>query len=76
MREDEIVDGCTCGRIAVGMTVTDTRNWNPDCAEHGTASAWWNSDEQQRARATQREHLTDLWRRAREARQAAAEMGL
>ncbi|MFB7738240.1 hypothetical protein ACFC08_28405 [Streptomyces sp. NPDC056112] len=53
------------------MTVTDARNWNPDCTEHGTASAWWNSEEQQAARAARREHLIDLWRRAREARRAA-----
>lgn len=72
MREDEIGDDCTCARIAVGMTVTDTRNWNPDCAEHGTASAWWNSEEQRTARASRREHLIDLQRRAREARRAAA----
>lgn len=69
---DEKTD-CTCGRIAVGMTVTEIRNWNPDCAEHGTASAWWNSEEQQAERAGRREHLADLWRRAREARQATAE---
>ncbi|GHD70084.1 hypothetical protein GCM10010317_076620 [Streptomyces mirabilis] len=63
---------CTCGRIAVGMTVTDTRNWHPDCAEHGTASVWWNSKEQQAARAARREQLIGLQRRAREARRAAA----
>lgn len=50
---------CTCGRIAVGMTVTETRNWNPE--------------EQQAVRAARRERLTDLWRRAREARRAAGQ---
>jgi hypothetical protein len=50
------------------MTVTDARNWNQDCAEHGTASAWWNSKEQRAERAARREQLTDLWRRARAAR--------
>ena len=39
-------DTCTCGRIKVGNEVTELRNWNPDCAEHGTDSAWWNSPEQ------------------------------
>lgn len=68
----EPVDDCTCGRIAVGMTVTNARNWHPDCVEHGTASAWWNSEEQRAARAATRERLIDLQRRAREARRAAA----
>lgn len=37
---------CICGRIAVGMTVTDSRNWNPSCPEHGLKSPWYNSEEQ------------------------------
>jgi len=62
---------CTCGRIAVGMTVTEHRNWHPDCPEHGTDSTWWNSPEQQQARAERRERLIELQARAREARRAA-----
>lgn len=37
---------CTCGRIKLGSEVTEARNWNPDCPEHGTESAWWHSDVQ------------------------------
>jgi hypothetical protein len=61
---------CGCGRIAVGMTVTEVREWNPECAEHGTASAWWNSPEQRAARAARRQRTADLQRRARAARHA------
>lgn len=62
---------CTCGRIALGLEVTEVRNWNPECPKHGTSSAWWNSTEQRAAREERRVHLTDLQRRAREARQQA-----
>ena len=37
---------CTCGRIVLGSEATGSRNWNPDCPEHGTESVWWNSDAQ------------------------------
>lgn len=32
---------CVCGRIRVGMKVTENRNWNPDCPEHGIGSEWY-----------------------------------
>lgn len=64
--------GCVCGRIAVGMTVTEARNWNPACPEHGTESEWWNSGEQKARRERRRAEVADLQRRAREARRAAA----
>lgn len=60
--------GCRCARIMVGMSVTEQRNWNPDCAEHGTSSDWYRSSEQVAARAAQRDRLVDLQRRARDAR--------
>jgi hypothetical protein len=62
---------CTCGRIAIGLQVTDHRVWHPDCPEHGTGSAWWNSPEQQTARAERRERLRGLQARARQARTGA-----
>ena len=62
---------CSCGRIRVGRTVTEHRNWNPDCTEHGTASAWWKSPEQVEKREAQSQRLRDLQARAREARRAA-----
>lgn len=61
---------CGCGRLAVGMTVTDAREWHPECAEHGTDSAWWSSPEQQAARAARRARTADLQHRARAARRA------
>lgn len=62
---------CTCGRLCVGSTVTEHRNWNPDCDEHGTASAWWKSPEQVAKREAQNARSRDLQRQAREARAAA-----
>ena len=37
---------CTCGRIVLGSEATGSRNWNPDCPEHGIETAWWRSDVQ------------------------------
>ena len=63
---------CRCARLCVGMEVTEHRNWNPDCPEHGTESAWWRSPEQVEARRQQNERLRDLQRQARERRREAA----
>ena len=30
----------------LGSEATGSRNWDPDCPEHGTESVWWNSDAQ------------------------------
>lgn len=62
---------CTCGRIKVGGRPTASRNWNPDCDDHGVGSEWYNSPEQKAKRAARSEELRDLQRRAREARAAA-----
>lgn len=64
-------DYCSCSRIKIGMTVTEQRNWNPDCHEHGTMSKWYHSDEQVAKRQAQRERLLDLQTQAREARRRA-----
>jgi hypothetical protein len=61
-------DGCVCGRIKVGNEVTESRNWNPDCPEHGLDSEWWSSPEQVAKREAQGGRLRDLQRQAREAR--------
>ena len=61
---------CTCGRIVVGTTVTNNRNWNPDCIHHGTESKWWNSPEEVARREAQRQRSAELQRQAREKRQA------
>lgn len=62
---------CTCGRIRVGNNLTEARNWNPDCEEHGRDSDWWNSPEQVAARERQSERLRDLQEQARRARARA-----
>ena len=62
---------CRCSRLSVGMTVTESRNWNPDCAEHGTTSVWWNTPEQKQKRETDRLRLEDLWAQVRAARKKA-----
>ena len=59
---------CRCGVLMVGAEPTAARNWNPDCLEHGTESAWWNSDEQKVRRAAQSERLRALQVQARDAR--------
>lgn len=62
---------CTCARVKIGTVVTESRNWNPDCLEHGTRSGWYLSPEQAAKRQEQDERLADLQRRARDARRAA-----
>ena len=44
---------CTCSRIRIGMEVTEHRNWNPECVEHGVDSIWWHSPEQVAKREAQ-----------------------
>ena len=61
---------CTCGRIRIGMEVTEHRNWQPDCLEHGVDSEWWSSPEQVAKREAQNERLRTLREAAREARRA------
>lgn len=62
---------CSCARIKVGMTVTESRNWNPDCPVHGTESDWYRSPEQVAKRREDSRRLRNLQRRARDARRAA-----
>ncbi|MFE6500733.1 hypothetical protein [Kitasatospora sp. NPDC057738] len=71
IREWVAATACTCGRIAIGLEVTDHREWHRDCRQHGVYSTWWNSPEQQAARETRRQSSIDLQARARDARLAA-----
>lgn len=64
---------CTCGRLYVGATVTEARNWSPDCGLHGLDSEWYRSPARVAKRAEDSERLRDLQRQAREARARAAE---
>jgi len=63
-----MMNDCRCGRIKIGMEVTESRNWNPDCPMHGLESEWYRSDEQSAKRQEQNDRLRDLQRQAREAR--------
>jgi len=63
---------CRCGRIRVGMKITENRNWNPDCPEHGTDSYWYHSDAQSAKRQAQAERTASLQAQARAARRRAA----
>jgi len=65
---------CSCPRLALGLQVTEARNWNPDCPEHGIESPWWHSEEQRAERAASRSRLLELQRRAREARKRAGSL--
>ena len=57
------VHDCKCGRIRIGMEVTELRNWNPDCPVH----PWTDAMQAQNDRAV------ELQRQAAQARREARE---
>jgi len=63
-------DPCTCGRIVVGMTVTDSRNWHQNCPAHGVDSQWYEDLGRDHFEKTIARSV-ELQRQAREAREAA-----
>ena len=62
---------CTCGRIMLGSEDSGSRNWNPDCGEHGVDSAWYSDPAVVAKREAQRQRTIDLQMQAREARRKA-----
>ena len=64
-------DGCTCPFLMLGSERTEARNWDPDCPEHGVASAWYRSPEQVALRSARSRRLRDIQETARLARQLA-----
>lgn len=64
---------CSCAYIRVGSERTTSRNWNPECVEHGLDSTWYNSDEQKKKRSEQSSRLRDLQAKARELRKKSAD---
>lgn len=62
---------CTCGELKIDGRGTGSFDWNPDCAEHGTTSGWYNSDEQKNKRAKQSQRLRELQSLAAERRREA-----
>lgn len=61
---------CRCSKLSIG----NSRNWNPDCPEHGVGTAWYTSPEQVAKRKAQSDRLRDLQKQAREARRRAREV--
>ncbi len=65
---------CTCAEVHVIADGNPTRrevlsrNWNPDCRQHGLTSAWWMSPEQVARRRRESERLLVLRTKARHAR--------
>jgi len=59
---------CTCSRIKIGTTVSDNKNLNPECPEHGYNSVWYNSSEQVKKREERSQRLRELYDTARKAR--------
>lgn len=37
------MEPCTCPHVCVGLTVTETRCWSEDCAEHGVGTAYFQA---------------------------------
>lgn len=63
---------CECARVYVGTQLSDNRNWNPDCPQHGIQSAWWKSPEQVMLRRQKADQLADLQAKARAAKGGGA----
>jgi hypothetical protein len=61
---------CTCGRLRIGLKLTENRNWHYDCPEHGVKSVWYRSDEQRKKRLEQQERTKWLQGLAAAKRQA------
>ena len=68
-------DMCQCPRIALGLEITEARNWSPRCPVHGLESAWWDRPEQRERRAKQAERSIALQLAAAEARRQARRQG-
>lgn len=67
---------CICGHIKIGSEVTEHRNLDLNCPEHGTESAWWKSPEQKAKRKADNARLRDLQRQATEAKRRAKQTKL
>ena len=48
--------------------ITESRNWNPDCEEHGVDSEWWQSPEQVAKREDASRRLRELYAKRDQAR--------
>ena len=60
---------CTCSYIKIGTTVSDTKNLNPECSEHGYDSVWYNSPEQVKKREERSQRLRELYNARRKAQE-------
>jgi hypothetical protein len=62
---------CTCGRLAVDLTVSDIRNWRADCPAHGVNSPWYRAPSQVAHRAAFDARLREMYEQARAAAREA-----
>ena len=60
---------CTCSYIKIGTTLSDSKNLNPECPEHGYDSLWFNSTEQVKKREERSQRLRELYDARRKARE-------
>lgn len=67
-----LVAVCACRRLNIGMTRSDSRNWNPQCPTHGTDSDWYRSPEQRARREAQDDRLKAMQSEARRVRNGGA----
>lgn len=72
MREQNAINECTCPEVYFGPNPSGSKNWNPDCPEHGEDSVWYRTEGQEHYRK-QSERAVEMQRLAREARRKARE---
>jgi hypothetical protein len=60
---------CTCSYLKIGTTVSDNKNLNPECPEHGHNSVWYNSPEQVKKRGERSQRLRELYAARRKAQE-------
>lgn len=60
---------CRCSKLSIG----ESRNWNPDCPEHGVGTTWYTAPEQVARREAMSKRTRDLQKQAREARRRVRE---
>ena len=69
LKQTEMNSTCTCSYIKVGTTVSDNKNLNPECPEHGYNSVWFNSPEQVKKREARSQRLRELYDARRKAQE-------
>lgn len=60
---------CACPELHVGSDPSGTRNWNPDCVAHGTASSWYQHPDQVAERNNSNARLEAMYAEVRRVRE-------